>query len=160
MQWHTLVMRTIVYREKQWKWLWWCNWAKPWICATYKHVIWICTSLNHVLSLVLLCSIADISTVSPPGLTRSALTTSGQDGYITVTWTPSASQQGANIFCYTASDNYGCVKSKQLFSNWMDVWCFYYISETCTFYYIWTKCSQLEHKYIIYVYCGVMYCIV
>ena len=57
------------------------------------------------------CSIADISTVSPPGLMRSPLTAfNSQESYIDVTWTPSPSQQGANIFCYTATDNFGCVE--------------------------------------------------
>ena len=54
--------------------------------------------------------------MSPPGLTRSPLTVlNSRESYITVTWTPSASQQGtANIFCYTATDNFGCVESKKV----------------------------------------------
>ena len=56
------------------------------------------------------CSITEISTVSPPGLMRSALTTlDSRESYITVTWTPTASQQGSSIFCYTAVDNFGYV---------------------------------------------------
>ena len=61
-------------------------------------------------------SIKEISTVSPPGLLKSALTTgaNSRESYINVTWTPSASQLGANIFCYTASDNFGYAKLKNV----------------------------------------------
>ena len=47
---------------------------------------------------------------------RSALTAgnNSREWYINVTWTPSASQQGANIFCYTATDNFGCVSLKRI----------------------------------------------
>ena len=43
---------------------------------------------------------------------RSALTigSNDQESYINVTCTPSASQLGMHIFCYTATDNYGYVK--------------------------------------------------
>ena len=51
--------------------------------------------------------------MSPPGLMRSALK-NGQirrrSTKITVTWTPSTSQLGVNFFCYTATDNFGCVR--------------------------------------------------
>ena len=50
--------------------------------------------------------------MSPPGLSRSALTVlNSRESYINVTWTPSASQQGVNFFCYTATEHSGCVKS-------------------------------------------------
>ena len=50
--------------------------------------------------------------MSPPGLLTSALTTgrSRQESYINVTWTPSASQHGTKVFCYTATDNLGYVE--------------------------------------------------
>ena len=43
---------------------------------------------------------------------RSALTTgsNSQEAYINVTWTPSDSQLGMHMFCYTATDNYMYVK--------------------------------------------------
>ena len=57
-------------------------------------------------------SIAEFTTVSPPGLMRSDQTTgyTDQNSFITVTWTPSPSQQGAHILCFTATDNTGYVE--------------------------------------------------
>ena len=89
----------------------------------YYHIVWVCVCIRYlctytitvecfypVLFNVYMCSITDITTVSPPGLLRSALTVlNSRESYINLTWTPSPSQQGAHIFCYTATDNFGCV---------------------------------------------------
>ncbi|VDI07666.1 Hypothetical predicted protein [Mytilus galloprovincialis] len=53
-------------------------------------------------------SIAEINTVSPLGMTKSNLLQYGafnNKSYINVTWTPTESQIGSHIFCYTAFDN-------------------------------------------------------
>ena len=70
------------------------------------------TSIYSALNFSVQCrytgSITDILTVSPLGLMRSPLTVLNiRESYINVTWTPSPSQQGANMFCYTATDNFG-----------------------------------------------------
>lgn len=51
----------------------------------------------------------EITTISPPGLTKSSLVESSadQEYFVTVTWSPQPSQFGANIFCFTASDSIG-----------------------------------------------------
>ena len=72
---------------------------------SYLYIVCVCLTSQP-------CSILDITTVSPPGLMRSPLTTlNSRESYINVTWTPSPSQHGANIFCYTASDILGCVET-------------------------------------------------
>ncbi|XP_041361403.1 uncharacterized protein LOC121377467 [Gigantopelta aegis] len=53
-------------------------------------------------------SIIDITTVSPVGLEKSALSVlEPQVWYVNITWTPTSSQDGPNIFCFTAIDNTG-----------------------------------------------------
>ncbi|XP_063417878.1 fibropellin-1-like [Mytilus trossulus] len=55
-----------------------------------------------------LSSIAEINTVSPLGMKKSDLLTYGTSNnkwYINVTWTPTETQVGSHIFCYTAFDN-------------------------------------------------------
>ncbi|KAJ8316789.1 hypothetical protein KUTeg_004693 [Tegillarca granosa] len=50
-------------------------------------------------------SIREINTVSPVGMTKSAVLpygTSGTSYYINVTWSPMTSQQGSHIFCFSA----------------------------------------------------------
>lgn len=53
--------------------------------------------------------IVDIVTVSPVGLLKSNLnaSTTPQQWFVDVTWTPSSSQSGPNIFCYYALDSIG-----------------------------------------------------
>ena len=53
--------------------------------------------------------ITDIVTASPAGLTKSSLRSGPgtNQRYIDVTWSPSASQTGPNIFCYYAQDSIG-----------------------------------------------------
>ena len=52
-------------------------------------------------------TIAEIVTASPLGMRQSALSPTGNPGEwsMNVTWTPSQSQYGPNIFCYFALDN-------------------------------------------------------
>lgn len=56
------------------------------------------------------CSISEITTVSPIGMIKTHLLPYGSSGtqwHINVTWTPSESQTGSHIFCYTAVNNFG-----------------------------------------------------
>ena len=50
-----------------------------------------------------------IITASPVGLLKSSLTesTTPQQWFVDVTWTPTSSQSGPNIFCYYALDSIG-----------------------------------------------------
>ena len=51
-------------------------------------------------------SITDIVTASPSGLTKSSLQSLGsRQWYIDVTWSPSSTQVGPSIFCYSALDS-------------------------------------------------------
>ncbi|XP_076070857.1 uncharacterized protein LOC143042452 isoform X2 [Mytilus galloprovincialis] len=55
-------------------------------------------------------SISEITTVSPIGMIKTHLLPYGSSGtqwHINVTWTPSESQTGSHIFCYTAVNNFG-----------------------------------------------------
>ena len=79
--------------------------------AAYLHV-----QLHHwAKKLSLVCffflpnRIVDIVTVSPVGLLKSNLnaSTTPQQWFVDVTWTPSSSQSGPNIFCYYALDSIG-----------------------------------------------------
>ena len=57
------------------------------------------------------CSIVDIVTVSPLGLTKSSVTasTTSRLWFVNITWTPTLSQSGPNVFCYYAVDSVGWV---------------------------------------------------
>ena len=61
--------------------------------------------------IILLCSITEIITASPPGLRKSALlaTNHSRQWYINATWSPDISQYGPNLFCYSATDSAGWV---------------------------------------------------
>ena len=52
-------------------------------------------------------SIIELITASPLGLIKSAPAHNGnlREWQITVTWTPSLSQSGPNVFCFAARDN-------------------------------------------------------
>ena len=53
-------------------------------------------------------SIQELTTQSPVGLTKSSIRTISSTEYsVTLTWTPTASQQGSYIICFTAEDNLG-----------------------------------------------------
>ncbi|CAC5400901.1 Delta-like protein D,Fibropellin-3,Protein eyes shut,Sushi, von Willebrand factor type A, EGF and pentraxin domain-containing protein 1,Delta-like protein C,Fibropellin-1,Protein crumbs homolog 1 [Mytilus coruscus] len=55
-------------------------------------------------------SITEIVTVSPVGMIKTGLLSYGSSGtqwYVNVTWTPSLSQAGSHIFCYTAVNSMG-----------------------------------------------------
>ncbi|XP_076071887.1 uncharacterized protein LOC143043490 isoform X1 [Mytilus galloprovincialis] len=55
-------------------------------------------------------SITEIVTVSPIGMIKTGILpygSSGMEWYVNVTWTPSSSQGGSHIFCYTAVNNIG-----------------------------------------------------
>ena len=76
-------------------------------CSVSTHVV---TSLCKKLSLVCFIlphRIVDIITVSPVGLLKSNVTasTTPQQWFVDVTWTPTSSQSGPNIFCYYALDS-------------------------------------------------------
>ncbi|XP_048590560.1 uncharacterized protein LOC116611783 isoform X3 [Nematostella vectensis] len=59
-------------------------------------------------------SISEITTISPQGLTKSSLgQRSPREWYVNITWTPSQSQLGPNIFCYTAIDSSGLTSSQR-----------------------------------------------
>ena len=89
------------------------------ICAVVIKLVLMSSLLTQYGSFLFNCSIAEISTESPTGLIQSDLTTkNSRESYINVTWTPSASQQGARIFCYTATDSIGwgintCISSTE-----------------------------------------------
>ena len=61
--------------------------------------------------IILLCSITEMITASPPGLRKSALlaTNHSRQWYINATWSPDVSQHGPNLFCYSATDSAGWV---------------------------------------------------
>ena len=67
--------------------------------SVYSYIPLIC--------LLLLIRIVDIITASPQGLRKSVLAPTGNEWYLNVTWTPSESQFGPNIFCYSALDSTG-----------------------------------------------------
>ncbi|XP_078330906.1 uncharacterized protein LOC111125451 isoform X2 [Crassostrea virginica] len=53
-------------------------------------------------------NIQELTTQSPVGLTKSSIRTISSTEYsVTLTWTPTASQQGSYIICFTAEDNLG-----------------------------------------------------
>ncbi|XP_062615393.1 uncharacterized protein LOC134277123 [Saccostrea cucullata] len=52
--------------------------------------------------------IQEVATQSPVGVTKSSIQAISQtDYYITLRWTPTSSQQGSYIICFTAEDNLG-----------------------------------------------------
>ncbi|CAH1253989.1 ZAN [Branchiostoma lanceolatum] len=60
--------------------------------------------------------IAEILTVSPPGLTKSQLQTdpnNAQRSHVNITWTPDQSQRGQHIFCFHAEDTNGLTSEQR-----------------------------------------------
>ncbi|XP_066271748.1 uncharacterized protein [Branchiostoma lanceolatum] len=60
--------------------------------------------------------VAEILTVSPPGLTKSQLQTdpnNAQRSHVNITWTPDQSQRGQHIFCFHAEDTNGLTSEQR-----------------------------------------------
>ena len=64
------------------------------------------------------CRVVEINLVAPTGVQTTTVGSTADRYGETVysrnfSWTPSPSQSGQNIFCFTAKDNYGYVFEKQ-----------------------------------------------
>ena len=77
--------------------------SKTKLSARFYHNVHYCWWL-----IILSCSITEIITTSPTGLRKSALavaTDNSRQWYVNVTWFIAASQEGPNLFCYSAIDS-------------------------------------------------------
>ncbi|XP_071124120.1 uncharacterized protein [Mytilus edulis] len=71
-------------------------------------------------------SITEIVTVSPIGMIKTGILpygSSGTEWYVNVTWTPSSSQGGSHIFCYTAVNSIGQASDQACVSIKVDDLC-------------------------------------
>lgn len=76
-----------------------------------RWMYWVFFFVCLFLFLFLSFRITEIITASPPGLRRTGLTMTenSRQWYLNATWTPSDSQYGPNLFCYSSMDNIGWV---------------------------------------------------